>query len=93
MKNQAFVKKLRNALAGIGFAWTEERNFRVHLALGLVTLLAFAVLQPTAHQRDRLALAWISGGRKTLHNGSPVKLDGGHETIWFDRKDRAVHLT
>ncbi|WP_313951381.1 diacylglycerol kinase [Accumulibacter sp.] len=48
MKNQVFTKKLRNAFAGIGFAWTEERNFRVHVALGLATLLAFAVLQPTA---------------------------------------------
>lgn len=48
MKNQAFTKKLRNAFAGIGCAWTEERNFRVHVALGLVTLLGFAVLQPSA---------------------------------------------
>ncbi|WP_291992864.1 diacylglycerol kinase [Candidatus Accumulibacter sp. ACC003] len=48
MKNQSFAKKLRNALVGIGLAWTEERNFRVHVALGLATLLAFAVLRPTA---------------------------------------------
>lgn len=48
MKNQSFVKKLRNAFAGIGFAWSEERNFRVHGILGLFTLLAFAVIRPAA---------------------------------------------
>lgn len=48
MKNQSFVRKLRNAFAGIGFAWSEERNFRVHGILGLFTLLAFAVIRPAA---------------------------------------------
>src|SRR5476649_1264076 len=48
MKNQSFPKKLRNALSGIRFAWTEERNFRVHVVLGLVALVIFALVRPTA---------------------------------------------
>jgi undecaprenol kinase len=48
MKNQPIARKLRNACAGIRCAWTAERNFRVHVLLGLVTLIAFAVVRPTA---------------------------------------------
>ncbi len=48
MKNQSFPNKLRNAFAGIRFAWDAERNFRIEVVLGLVTLVAFAVIRPAA---------------------------------------------
>lgn len=48
MKNQPFSIKLRNALAGIRFAWVTERNFRLEAVLGLVTFAVFAIIRPTA---------------------------------------------
>src|SRR5574338_74462 len=48
MKNQSFPDKLRNAFAGIRFAWAAERNFRVQVVLGLVTVVLFAVVRPAA---------------------------------------------
>jgi undecaprenol kinase len=48
MKNQSFPKKLRNAICGIRFAWTEERNFRLHVVLGLAALVVFALVRPAA---------------------------------------------
>ena len=48
MKNQSLPNKLRNAYAGIRFAWADERNFRVQVGLGLATLFAFALIRPAA---------------------------------------------
>lgn len=48
MKNQSFPDKLRNASAGIRFAWAAERNFRVQVVLGLVTAILFAIVRPAA---------------------------------------------
>lgn len=48
MKNQSFPKKLRNAFSGIRFAWTEERNFRLHVVLGFAALVVFALVRPAA---------------------------------------------
>jgi diacylglycerol kinase len=46
MKNQSFTIKLRNALAGIRYAWQAEWNIRAHSLLGLMALIVFALLQP-----------------------------------------------
>lgn len=46
MKNQSFPIKLRNALAGIRYAWQAEWNIRAHSLLGLIALIVFALLQP-----------------------------------------------
>ena len=35
MKNQSFVNKLVNAIAGLRSAWQDELNFRVQVILGL----------------------------------------------------------
>lgn len=48
MKNQPFPSKLRNALAGIRFAWATERNFRIEAVLGLLTIGVFVVVRPAA---------------------------------------------
>jgi undecaprenol kinase len=48
MKNQSFPNKLRNAFAGIRFAWATERNFRVEAVLGIVTLVVFGIVRPAA---------------------------------------------
>lgn len=40
--------KLRNAFVGIRCAWVDERNFRVHVLLGLVTLGVFILVRPSA---------------------------------------------
>jgi len=48
VKNQSLSKKLRNAFSGIRFAWTEERNFRVHVLLGFVAFVVFALVRPAA---------------------------------------------
>lgn len=48
MKNQSFPKKVRYALSGIGFAWAAERNFRTQVILGIVTVVAFSIVQPAA---------------------------------------------
>ncbi len=48
MKNQPFFRKLRNASAGIHFAWSAEQSFRTEVFLGIGTLVAFAILRPAA---------------------------------------------
>lgn len=48
MKNQSFPKKVRNALSGIGFAWAEERNFRIQVFFGAVTFVVFSIVRPSA---------------------------------------------
>ena len=48
MKNQHFTIKVLNALAGLRFAWRDERNFRTHIWLSLITLAVFFWLQPAA---------------------------------------------
>ncbi len=48
MKNQPFVNKLLNAIAGLRSAWQEERNFRLQVILGLVAVTVFAGVRPTA---------------------------------------------
>lgn len=48
MKNQSFPDKVRNAFAGIRGAWAAERNFRIEVGLGLVTLVVFALVRPAA---------------------------------------------
>jgi len=46
MKNQKLLKKIRNALAGLGFAWHEEDNFRRHVWSGGGALALFLFIQP-----------------------------------------------
>lgn len=48
VKNQHFLRKLSNALAGIAFAWKTEQNFRIEVFFGMATLAVFAILQPAA---------------------------------------------
>lgn len=48
MKNQSFPDKVRNACAGIRGAWAAERNFRIEVGLGFVTLVVFALVRPAA---------------------------------------------
>jgi undecaprenol kinase len=47
MKNQPLKLKLRNALAGIRYAWANEDNIRRHSVFAAATVLVFLVLQPT----------------------------------------------
>jgi len=46
MKNQPLTQKLKNAAAGIRYAWANEDNIRRHSALAAVTVLVFLWLQP-----------------------------------------------
>jgi len=48
MKNQSFVNKVSNALAGLRSAWQDERNFRVQVTLGLAAFILFVIIQPAA---------------------------------------------
>lgn len=48
MKNQSFVNKLANAIAGLRSAWQSERNFRAQVILGLVAVAVFALVRPAA---------------------------------------------
>ena len=47
MKNQPLMLKLRNALAGIRYAWANEDNIRRHSVFAAATVLVFLLLQPT----------------------------------------------
>ena len=47
MKNQPLKLKLRNALAGIRYAWANEDNIRRHSVFAAATVLVFLLLQPT----------------------------------------------
>jgi undecaprenol kinase len=46
MKNQAFLKRLSFALAGIGHILRAERSFRVHAVAVLLVTLALLILRP-----------------------------------------------
>ncbi|HRP67860.1 MAG TPA: diacylglycerol kinase [Thauera sp.] len=48
MKNQTFARKLRNAFTGIRWAWAAERNFRIEVGLGTLTLVVFGIVRPAA---------------------------------------------
>lgn len=47
---------LRNALAGIGYAWRTQRNLRIQVTLGIVALVVFAALHVSALAFALLAL-------------------------------------
>ena len=46
MKNQSFINKLYNAIAGLRSAWQGERNFQLQVILGLVAVAVFAAVRP-----------------------------------------------
>jgi len=48
MKNQPFINKLNNAIAGLRSAWQGERNFRLQVMLGIVAVAVFTGVRPAA---------------------------------------------
>ena len=57
VKNQHFLRKLSNALAGIAFAWKTEQNFRIEVFFGMATLAVFGADM----RRSELVLAYLVG--------------------------------
>jgi undecaprenol kinase len=45
MKNRNFIDSFKNAVEGIGTAIIDERNFRVELVIGILTLVASVLLK------------------------------------------------
>lgn len=48
MHRRRSIRFFFDALAGIEYAWKEERNFRVHMIFGALTMLAAWLFQITA---------------------------------------------
>ncbi|MFZ0470069.1 MAG: diacylglycerol kinase [Thiogranum sp.] len=46
MKNQPLTSKLKNAVAGIRYAWRNEDNIRTQAGLAVVTIIVFLLVQP-----------------------------------------------
>lgn len=46
MKNQPLTSKLKNAVAGIRYAWSNEDNIRTQAGLAVVTVIVFLLVQP-----------------------------------------------